>query len=182
MLGMVNQAVEDMARSLGGEPLWRQIAEGAGVDPDVGFLRMEAYPDELTIDLVHSASSLLGLSADEVLEAFGKHWILYTGENGYGHLLRSAGSDLKTFIANMNLLHGKIESMMPSTRCPRFSSQETGPTSLRLTYRSHRRGLGALVSGLLKGLGERFGTPLQVHSLAPEEDSQVFEISWEQPP
>jgi hypothetical protein len=178
MLGMVNQVVEDMARSLGGESLWRQIAEQANLDPDVGFLRMEVYPDELTFDLVHSASSILGLSPDEVLEAFGKHWILYTGENGYGHLLRSAGQDLKAFIGNMNLLHGKIESLMPNTRCPRFTSEETGPNSLRLTYRSHRPGLGAMVTGLLKGLGERFGTPVEVQRLEADADGQVFLLSW----
>lgn len=97
MLGIVNQAVEDMARSLGGEPLWRRIAEGAGLDPDVGILRMESYPDELTLALVESASEVLGMSCEQVLEEFGKHWILYTAESGYGQLLNSAGHDLTTF-------------------------------------------------------------------------------------
>ncbi|MBS2038853.1 heme NO-binding domain-containing protein [bacterium] len=182
MLGMVNQAVEDMARSLGGESLWLKIAEGAGLDPEVGLLRMESYPDELTYALVGSASQVLSLSPDQVLEEFGKHWILYTGENGYGQLLKGAGQDLKTFIGNLDLLHGKVESLIPGTRCPRFSSQELGPNCLRLIYRSHRKGLGALVSGLLKGLGERFGTPVSVQILDPEEDCQAFEICWEQAP
>ena len=179
MLGIVNQAVEDMARSLGGEPLWRRIAEGAGLDPDVGLLRMEAYPDQLTFDLVASASSVTGLDPQQILEEFGKHWILYTAENGYGQLLSSAGQTLKTFLTNLNLLHGKVESLMPNTRCPRFTSEEVGPKSMRVTYRSHRQGLGSLVIGLLKGLGERFNTPVEVRALEPREGSQVFELHWE---
>lgn len=182
MLGMVNQAVEDMAYNLGGEPLWRKIAEGAGLDPEVGILRMDSYPDELTYALVGSASQVLGLSADQVLEEFGKHWILYTGENGYGQLLKGAGQDLVTFLGNLNLLHGKVESLIPGTRCPRFSTEASGANSLTLSYRSHRRGLGALVVGLLKGLGQRFGTPVEVVMEEPGEDCQVFRICMEQVP
>ena len=181
MLGIVNQAVEDMARSLGGEPLWRRIAEGAGLDPDVGILRMESYPDELTLALVESASEVLGMSCEQVLEEFGKHWILYTAESGYGQLLNSAGHDLTSFLANLNLLHGKVEALMPSTRCPRFNCQDLGAAGLRLTYRSHRSGLGSLVVGLLKGLGERFHTPVRVVACEPREDSQVFKVHWEEP-
>lgn len=178
MLGMVNQAVEDMALSLGGEPLWRRIAEGAGLDPELGFGRMEQYPDELTMNLVASASRVLEISPERVLEEFGKHWILYTAENGYGHLLRGAGTDLPTFLGSLNLLHGKVETLMPSTRCPRFQTQTTGPHSLRLTYQSHRAGLAPLVAGLLVGLGERFGTPVRIHRNEATAGGQVFELEW----
>lgn len=181
MLGMVNQAVEDMARNLGGETLWREIAEGAGLDPDVGILRMESYPDEVTFALVQSASRALNLSQETILEEFGKHWILYTAENGYGQLLKTAGQDLQTFIGNLNLLHGKVEGLMPSTRCPRFHVQESGPNSLRLLYQSHREGLNSLVIGLLKGLGERFHTTVQVRELSKETNGNLFELTWERP-
>ena len=62
---------------------------------------MKSYPDELTYNLVASASSILHLEQSTILEAFGEYWILYTAEEGYGEMLALSGSNLKDFLNNL---------------------------------------------------------------------------------
>ncbi len=76
---MVNKAVKDMICTQFGESVWEDIKSCAGVDIGV-FMSDEAYPDEMTFQLVSAASEVLKIPAEAVLEAFGEQWVcpLYT--------------------------------------------------------------------------------------------------------
>lgn len=161
MYGMVNQAVADLAERLGGPELWSAIVERAGMDLPV-FVAMEAYDDDVTYRLVAAASEVLGLSQEEVLEAFGEHWILYTGEQGYGPMLSAMGATLPEFLANLDSMHSRIALSMPELRPPSFASEELDERRIRVRYWSERQGLAPMVTGLLKGLGARFDLDLTV--------------------
>lgn len=75
MYGMVNQAIEQMVTEIHGEEAWEKIKEMAGIDVDV-FISNEGYPDDYTYRLVAAASELSQTPAEEILEAFGEHWLL----------------------------------------------------------------------------------------------------------
>ena len=91
MYGLVNQAVQDLVVSKFGADTWNQIKAKAGVSVEA-FSRMDPYPDELTYRMVGAASEVLGMAPDDVLVAFGEHWVLFTGKEGYGHMFDAAGS------------------------------------------------------------------------------------------
>jgi hypothetical protein len=133
MYGLVNRAVEDMAREAGGEALWDRLRHAAGVQEE-HFLAMRPYPDEVT----------------------------FTGRQGYGPLLAMGGRDLPQFLANLDSMHSRIALSMPELRPPSFTVTELAPDLLRVVYRSRRCGLGPMVQGLLEGLGEMFRTPVAV--------------------
>lgn len=161
MYGLVNQAVADLAQTLGGEPLWDRVREGAGLQ-GASFVAMEPYDDEVTGRLVAAASQALGIPAEEVLRAFGRHWVLFTAQEGYGALLAAMGSTLPELLRNLDAMHARITFTMPQLRPPSFGCEEVGPTRLLLRYRSHREGLAPMVVGLLDGLGELLGDPVDV--------------------
>lgn len=161
MYGMVNQAVADLADRLGGPELWAEIVDRAGMDRPV-FVAMEAYDDDVTYRLVAAASEVLGLSPAEVLEAFGEHWILYTGEQGYGPMLTAMGSTLPQFLGNLDSMHSRIALSMPALRPPSFSCEEVAEGRIRVRYWSERTGLAPMVTGLLKGLGTKFDLDVTV--------------------
>ncbi len=96
MYGLVNKAVVDLVVSKFGEEKWQAIKKKAEVDVDV-FVSMDAYPDDLTYRLVGAASEVLKLAPEQVLEAFGQHWVLYTAAEGYGPMLDASGKTLKEF-------------------------------------------------------------------------------------
>jgi hypothetical protein len=181
MYGLVNKAVEDLAIQLGGSALWSAIVERAGLRTPV-FVAMEAYDDDVTFRLVEAASAILGLSQSEVLEAFGAHWILYTGREGYGPLLSAMGATLPQFLGNLDAMHSRVALSMPALRPPSFACEELDEHNLLVRYWSERHGLAPMVSGLLKGLGARFDLDVTVTVTTPRSDSvdhDTFLVTYE---
>ncbi len=180
MYGMVNKALEEMVCEAHGEAIWEEIKLKAGVDVDV-FLSHEAYPDEMTYQLVGAASDVLNAPAADLLEAFGGHWVLKTAVQGYGYLMAAAGSNLKEFLLYLPNFHTRVSLMFPHLNPPRFLCTDVTDTSLNLHYYSDRQGLAPFVIGLVKGLAQYFKTQVAVRQTAfrgTDADHEIFEVNW----
>jgi hypothetical protein len=183
MYGMVNKSVQSMVCRTHGEPTWTLIRELAGVDTEE-FLSNEAYPDDVTYRLVAAASQILRTPAAEVLELFGEHWVLHTAVEGYGPLLRAAGSTLPAFLLNLPNFHSRVAMIFTELQPPRFECTDITECSLKLHYFSHRQGLAPFVVGVVRGLGKMFETPATVDLVATRDggaDHDVFVVAWEPP-
>lgn len=178
MYGLVNQAVEDLALKLGGPPLWSAIKERAGVDLRA-FVAMESYDDGITYRLVTAASELLGLPPEAVLEAFGEHWIVYTGRAGYGAIFDTMGRTLPEFLRNLDSMHARIALSMPHLQPPSFACEDLDPQTVVVRYWSGRPGLAPMVTGLLKGLGVLFDLDVTVlaREREPGADHDTFVVT-----
>ena len=119
MYGLVNRAIEEMIRRQHGDETWERIKAAAGVDVDL-FVRIEAYPDDITYRLVAAASADLGISSEQALQAFGEYWVLYTAQDGYGALLDGAGSSVIDVLVHLDDLHAQVRSLYPNLSPPRF--------------------------------------------------------------
>lgn len=155
MYGLVNRAIQDLAVQLGGEQAWAEITSRAGLDVQ-SFVSMDVCPDEVTYRLVEAASAVFRLPAEEVLRAFGRHWILYTGRKGYGAVFETMGRTLPEFLWNLDAMHARLSLSMPQLRPPSFLCEQEGEEQMRVQYRSGREGLAPMVVGLLEGLGDLF--------------------------
>jgi heme-NO-binding protein len=176
MYGLVNKAVVDLVTSKFGQDAWNKIKQKAEVDIDV-FVSMDAYPDDITYRLVGAASEVLKIPAEQVLEAFGEWWVLYTANEGYGPLLNASGSNLREFLMNLDALHARVALTMPQLKPPRFRVVDVDPSTMRLEYYSTRQGLAPMVVGLLKGLGIRFKTPIEIsHERKAEHDEFTLRV------
>ncbi|GAP97518.1 heme NO-binding domain-containing protein [Leptolyngbya sp. NIES-2104] len=182
MYGLVNKAIQDMVCSQCGEEIWTQIKTKAEVQDEV-FVSMEAYPDDLTHRLVKAASHVLGLSSAEIMQAFGEFWVKYTAEEGYGELLEMSGDTLPEFLENLDNLHARVGVTFPKLQPPSFECTDTEERSLQLHYRSEREGLAPMVAGLVKGLGDRFNTEVDVVQTESREigaDHDVFVVKYKE--
>jgi len=180
MYGLVNQALEDFVRQGFGDAAWNKIRDDAGISLDM-FVSMDSYPDDITYKLVGAATEVLGLQAPQILEAFGEHWVLYTAQAGYGEMLAMFGSDLRSFLNNLDNLHSHVAMSFPALRPPSFAVEQIeGGPGLLLHYRSERAGLAPMVVGLLKGLGKRFSEEISVRQTAHRgpDDHDVFRIDY----
>lgn len=181
MYGIVNKALMELVVAEHGTRTWQRIRKMAGVEEEV-FLSSETYPDETTYQLVQAAASELSLEPQQVLERFGRWWVLKTGRDSYGHLMSNGGRNLGEFLINLPNFHTRIVMMYPDLRPPEFECSDEGPGRIRLHYRSTRRGLAPFVTGLLYGLGEMFDTEVvvvQERSVdAGTGDHDVFLITW----
>ena len=168
MYGLVNNALQGLVCSRFGEETWETIKRNAGVDIDV-FVSMEGYPDEVTYKLVAAASEVLGLSAEEVLKAYGEYWVSYTAKEGYGQILNLAGDTLPVFLQNLDNLHTRVALMFPRLKPPSFWCTDVRKESLRLHYRpglDSRKGLEPFVIGLVNGLAIRFNVQIEINQSA----------------
>lgn len=181
MYGLVNKAVQEMVTNLYGEGMWEKVRERAGVEAEL-FLSNEAYPDEVTYRLVAAASELSGVAAEQILFAFGEHWVLHTARHGYGSLMDAAGKSLAEFLRNLPNFHTRIAMIFPKLSPPRFEVSDETAGSLHLHYFTHRPGLTEFVRGLLAGLGSKYGTPVRstlVRSKADGADHDEFFVEWQ---
>lgn len=156
MYGLVNRAIQELVVSTSGDDVWRSVCDEAGVDIEF-FEAMEPYDDSITYNLVAAASEVLGKPAEEILEGFGRYWILYTGAEGWGPILDSQGSTVADVIGNLNDMHARIQATMPSLVMPRFKVLTSSDRSIEFEYHSERDGLAPMVLGLMRGLAERCG-------------------------
>ena len=161
MYGLVNRAVEDLVTHRFGAPAWEQVKAEAGVDVEV-FVAMSPYPDTVTYALVAAASTVLGLPAPQVLEAFGEYWMQYSAGQGYGELLDLMGHDVPSFLEQLDEVHERLKLSFPDLVPPSMAVSDVTDASLVVHYRSDRDGLAPFVVGLLRGVGARFGRPVEV--------------------
>lgn len=183
MYGLVNKAVEELVVTNFGEDKWEAIKLKAGVDVDA-FISNEGYPDEVTYALVGAASEILGIPAEQILIAFGEHWVLKTAAHSYGPMMKSGGKSLKEFLVNLPNFHTRVAMIFPNLQPPRFECSDITENSLKLHYFTHRPGLTTFVIGLVQGLGKLYNTPATAVATATKAagaDHDVFEVKWETP-
>lgn len=180
MYGLVNKGIHDMVCSRFGEDTWQAIAQKAEIEVDT-FISMEGYPDDVTHRLVKAASQVLGLSASDIMQAFGEYWVEYTAQEGYGEMMAMCGDNLFEFLQNLDNLHARIGVIFPHHQPPSFNCTDVDADSLHLHYHSSREGLAPMVIGLVKGLGTRFNTEVdvtQTQSRNEGADSDRFLIEY----
>jgi len=180
MYGLINKAIKGLVLEGFGEDAWKRIINRAQIDDDE-FLSMEAYDDSLTYDLVAAATEELGLPAETILESFGGYWVQYTAVEGYGEILKSAGSTLPEFLSNLDQMHARVKLAFPELKPPRFKISDSDEHGLILHYFSHRPGLAPLVTGLIKGLAIRFDLTVDVSPFRDgigEDEHDAFKITY----
>jgi Haem-NO-binding len=175
MYGLVNKAIEQMVCTNFGEETWQKIKQKAEINVDM-FLSMEGYPDDITHRLVRAASEVLNLPSADIMHAFGEYWVTYTSEEGYGEMMAMSGNNLPEFLGNLDDLHARVGVVFPKLQPPSFECSETDESlaadeeSLQLHYYSERDGLAPMVVGLVKGLGKRFDTEVDITQTSDRND------------
>lgn len=154
MYGLVNRAIKDLVITTTNAEVWKKIHTQAGFEEE-DFQDSVLYDDEVTISLVAAASKELNVLPEQILHDFGRHWILYTGREGWASLFSLAGNSMQEFLEGLDSMHARVQIAMPEGKMPQFNVIEK-PDHLILEYHSTREGLAPMVLGLLDGLAEQF--------------------------
>jgi hypothetical protein len=181
MYGLVNKAIQDLVCEKFGEDKWLEIKKMSNFEDDF-FIGLQSYPDSLTYELVKNSSKVLEAESSVIMEAFGEYWILFTAKEGYGEMLDLAGDSLAEFLNNLDMLHNRVNNIMPELVAPQFSTRNETANSIELEYRSKRQGMAPMVVGLLRGLGIRFNKEnMKIEHIQQKNevnDCDVFKIEW----
>lgn len=180
MYGMINQAIEKLVRDAHGAPTWEAICRTARIEGG-DFATLQHYPDEVTFRLVGAASTVLGVPADKVLEAFGESWTDYARQTAFAGLMRFAGRSFPEFVESLDQMHAKIKFSLPDLQPPSFRVTDRRPDGFRLHYYSSRQGLAPLVVGMMRGVGKIFGVTVDMRldrARADGHDHDEFVVSY----
>ena len=174
LYGLINEAMRRLVSEQAGASAWSRIA--ARAETAETFVGLLYYDDEVTYRLVAAASAELDSPADELLRAFGHYWSARVGPENYRDILGATGTSVMTVLANMDLMHARIQNLYPELVPPSFSVSDTFDGGIMVEYRSHREGLAPFVVGLLEGLGDLYDTPTTVTYEKPRSAEQPFDL------
>ena len=180
MYGLVNNSFKIMIERNHGTNTWVKIAAEAGTAVTL-FLNDEGYPDEITFSLVVAASNILQTPVSTLLQTFGRYWVTETASKRYGSLMNGMGSDVKTFLRYLPILHDRIQLSFPKLKPPIFRVASESNNQMVMHYISERKGLSEFVVGLFLGIGDLYGQTIDVKYLpTPVEHGthEIFTISW----
>ena len=180
MYGIVNRAIEDLVKTNFGEDKWDLVLERSGVDVEF-FMSNEPYDDDITFKLASAVSEVMGITVEQVLQAFGEWWILKTTKEKYGGMMEAGGSTLQDFILNLPVFHNRIMLIYPKLTPPEFKISDVKENSVLVHYFSKREGLQEFVRGLFSGLSKMYETPLNIELKQSRDngsDHEIFKLSW----
>ena len=109
MYGLINEAMRRLISEQAGDDVWLRIAERADTAPT--FVGLLYYDDEITYRLVGAASEELNTPAEDLLRAFGQYWSSRVGPENYRDILGATGTSVATVLANMDLMHARIQNL-----------------------------------------------------------------------
>lgn len=177
MFGMIHKSARDMVLEQFGPDAWTAILTLADLD-DGAMVSAQPYPDEVTFRLIGAAATTAGLTVDQTLYAFGRHWIRAADKGPYANIMKILGATLLESLINLDRMHASIQIAMPGAQLPQFSVVAHDERSIRIAYYSNRPGLERFVCGLFEGLMERFSTPGAVEYSGVDGDARMFTMTF----
>ncbi len=180
MFGMIHRSARDMVLEHFGQVAWDEILGDTGLD-DGAFVSAQSYPDEVTFRLITTAAAKAGLTVDQTLHAFGRHWIKAADQGPYANVMRILGGSLLESLMNLDRMHASIQIAMPGAQLPQFTVVSQDSRSIELAYHSQRAGLEQFVCGLLEGLMERFHEQGSIEFSGSVGDARMFTVTFAAP-
>ncbi len=175
MYGMIHQAARQLATEKLGDDGWNRILDKSGMSTE-HFISAQSYGDDVTNRLIAAIGEVAGIATGDLLEAFGRHWVVYAKSSTHAAMMNRAGADLVSFLGGLDRMHASIKTVMPDASMPSFTLVEADADQIVVIYRSERPGLEAFVHGILSGLLEHFGEKGEITS-QPEQGAVTFRIA-----
>ncbi|KAK0064161.1 guanylate cyclase soluble subunit beta-2 [Biomphalaria pfeifferi] len=152
MYGHIHCVIKDLVTTQFGQEAWEVILNDAGLQEREHLMLFYHYDDSMTLKLVNSASKCLNLPVETVLEVFGDYFLVHCLKYGYDDMLRTLGSDITSFIQNLDSLHSLLALTYDKIVAPSFRCETQKDGSLTLHYYSARQGLHPLVKGVIRAV------------------------------
>ena len=159
MHGLVAMELKKHVEQQWGAATWSSLLVAAGL-PGRVYSASGTCPDEELVALVDAAASATGATPGQVLERFGR-FLAPDLVTTYHFLVREQWTAFDLVEHTEATIHTVVRARDASATPPVLHVHRLGPQHLTVRYGSARR-LCALARGILLGLGDHFGTPLQV--------------------
>ncbi|HEX4353319.1 MAG TPA: heme NO-binding domain-containing protein [Polyangiales bacterium] len=165
MKGTIVKCLEELVKTKHGDDRWQAILIKTGLPPFTFFSAAEIVPDEQVVQMLEATASVLAISLDEAMDAFGDHWSTTYAPGIYAAYFKKAKS-AKELLLNLDHIHVAMTKTAGASP-PRFTYEWRGDDHLVMHYRSPR-GLVALMPGLIRGVGRYYREAITVTLIGNE--------------
>ncbi len=176
MKGTITACLIELIGKKFGKDKWAAIVEDAKLGEHAAEFRMSPVdiPDEQVSKLLASTCKVLGMTAEQVADAFGEYWCCHYAPRVYA-LVYTRFKSAREMILGMDKVHVETTVSIPDAHPPRFAYTWENPSTLIVEYKS-RRNLIDLYVGLARGVGKYFREDLTVTKLSPVKVKIVFRV------
>ena len=171
MLGSIFNCFEALVKEEYSEQTWKTILTKAGQDTTVRMFAHRPYEDDTFHKIYEVACQELKTDKYQLAEAFGKAWMKYASKHYFAFFV--ARSNAREFVLAMDRTHTKITDKVANATPPRFHYKTIDNQTIQMTYDSPR-GLGFLMVGVLKAVGDYFEEKITVEAL----DENTAEVTF----
>lgn len=154
MHGIIFSALKKYVRTRLGDEAWTNLRTAAGLADRV-YLPVQTYPDEEIDALIQTVASLSGITADQLLQDFGRSMIP-DFLTVYRPLLQPEWRTLDVLEHIEAKIHPAVRTNNPGANPPVLEIERPSATELTIRYRSPRKWC-ALGKGLIQGVADHYG-------------------------
>ncbi len=173
MKGVIPRCLAELVQDKYGMDRWKEILKSAGQDPNMpNFLVVSDIDDALVMKLVEITMQSLGMTPQELADAFGAYWMDSFAPKYYSAYLRNVKGAAE-FLLKIDWIHTMTTKAIQGAKPPRFSYSWPNDRTLEIRYDSNR-GLIDFAVGLAKGVGRHFGEDLHVSKVSANRFQIVF--------
>ena len=158
MHGIVLMELKKHVEQAYGAPTWTALLLAADLQGRM-YNAMGEYPDEEVLAIVAAASKATGKAVDEVVEGFGRFLVPDLVET-YRFLVQPGWDALDVIEHTEQTIHTVVRARDGATP-PVLDVTRTSADSVTVRYSSARK-LCSLAKGITRGVGDHYGTPLEV--------------------
>jgi hypothetical protein len=160
MKGIVFTEFLDMVEATHSADMVDAVIADAAPANGGAYTAVGTYPAAEMGALVGALSRLSGAPAPDLLRGFGHH-VFGRFAIGYPDLFTGI-DDVLVFLSSIeDVIHIEVRKLYPDAELPSLEAVRTGPSGLRLTYRSPRC-MADFAEGLTEGASAHFGQPLAI--------------------
>lgn len=158
MKGVVFNILEDFIVEHWGEAMFEEVVAVCPVHATNGFLGPHTYPDADLYAIVGATCRRLGVAPEVAIRSFGRY--MFPKLAARYPVFLQGHDDPRVFLKTVDrVIHVEVRKLMRETALPVIRCTDREDGAMTIEYASSRN-LCVLFAGLLDGVADHFGTPI----------------------
>ena len=176
MHGLTNRAIQCFVIDTYGSERWAECARVA----DIGFSDFESmliYDNDLTNQILDTASAALNRPRLELMEDLGTYLVSHPNTESLRRLLRFGGDTFIEFLHSLDELPDRARFAVSDFDLPELDLRDQTATQYSLTCRSPIAGTGHVFIGILRAMADDYGALVILEHLGASQGIETISIS-----
>ena len=166
MKGVIVKCLSDLVRNNFGEQKWTEIVQLSGENPHAPIIAGSDIEDQTVFKIIENTCKVLNITKQQACDAFGEYFVNTYAPKIYSPYYQMY-QNAKDFIMGMDKVHESVTKSMANAQPPRFTTETVDENTIIVNYIS-KRNMIDFYTGLVKGVGKYFNTPIGIKKLSEE--------------